>query len=332
MYHMVKDKVNLYQDYKSIGTTCLICGTPSHIHLDCFASHLLGMKEEVIRQYRANRKQFDNLYERKPRRRFNAKTDHKEIQLRTKQYRMTESLKSHPVTQVDLTDKEKGKGKRRQISIQIHKDEENSPLADKDYPVERGQSKQSKQSKHESTSIDLSGEELESIQQYDRLDVPKSQKVFSENKGSKNHVTKASTTLQALMAGDLTQRQRYRKVLLENRGLSEDDFMSTEIWEEPQIDQIKNFQLYFPHNNFTKIMEQWEYNKKNKNRKHLGIRLDTEQEIVQFKKKLGQIFEKTKRMSVQLNGSEIKRKRSLFSKNTDAQEKLAFALRSKTLA
>jgi len=329
MYHMVKDKVNLYHDYKTIGTTCLICGSPSHLHPDCFGSHLLGIKEEVVKQYRASRKLFENHYERKPRRRFNAKIDHKEIQLRTKQYRMTESLKSHPVTQIDLngTDKEKPeRGKKRQVSVRIHKETENSPLA-RETTVERGHSKP------ESTSIDLSGDELQdSSQQHDRLDVPRSQKIFSDNKDSKVQITKASTTLQALFAGDLTQRQRYRKVLLENRGLSEDDFPSTEIWEEPQIDQIKNFQLYFPHNNFTKIMEEWEYNKKNKNRKYLGIRLDTDQEIVQFKKKLGQIFEKTKRMSVQLNTGEIKRKRSLFSKNTEAHEKLAFALRSKTLA
>jgi len=327
MYHMVKDKVNLYHDYKSIGTTCLICASPTHMHHDCFGSHLLGIKEEVIKQYRSNHKQFESLYERKPRRIFNAKIDHKEIQLRTKQYRMTESLKSHPVTQVDLNGTDKERGKRRQVSVRIHKEGEGSILA-QDFPVERGHSKQSK---HESTSIDLSQEEFqESSQQY--LDVPKSQKVLSENKESKVQVTKASTTIQALFAGDLTQRKRYRKVLLENRGLSEDDFGSTEIFEEPQIDQIKNFQLYFPHNNFTKIMEEWEYSKKNKNRKYLGIRLDTDQEIVQFKKKLGQIFEKTKRMSVQLNADELKRKRSLFSKNTDAQEKLAFALRSKTLA
>lgn len=333
MFHMVKDKVDLYRDYKSIGASCLICGNSTHLHQECMLYHLVGSQDEVLQRYRDEKKNFAESFTRKNKRRFNNFLDLKEIQLRAKQYSMTESLKSQPISYTDISALERQKEKKRTVPPKLSNDANQlEPFLSTPNQIDPLFSKPS--SSINGTNSDFF--DMDS-QLYDRLEVPK---IYSENKDYKIQLsmpTKVSMTLQALFRGDLSQRGIYKKLLLEQNGISQDHDSQASLQDELVFDQVKNFQLYFPHNNLAKILEQTEYNRKHK--KYYEIRLESDHEITMFKKKLGKIFQQSKRASLSVH--DLKRKKSLFNFLTgnresetpqDKRSQFAIALRSKTLA
>jgi len=83
--------------------------------------------------------------------------------------------------------------------------------------------------------------------------------------------------------------------------------------DEVVIDQVKNYEIYFPHNNITKVIEQLDYTKNKK--KYFKTRLATEQDIAQFKARLGKLFDKTKRMNSKevLNSPKLSRSGTMKS-------------------
>ena len=64
MFHMIKDKILLYRDFKDLDLECLICKQKDHLSLNCPKVHYFVDKEQVIRNYLNDEKIFERMFER----------------------------------------------------------------------------------------------------------------------------------------------------------------------------------------------------------------------------------------------------------------------------
>ena len=71
LFHMIQDKINLYEDYTSLNTVCQICDQRRHLSYKCPRVHYILDREAVIRNHILERKKFDRAFTRRSRREAN---------------------------------------------------------------------------------------------------------------------------------------------------------------------------------------------------------------------------------------------------------------------
>jgi len=77
---MIKDSINLYNNYQYLNLRCYSCGSKNHITLYCRKFHGVFDRKHIIQKYLDHDKEFKKNFKRYDRRRFNARIDMEEVQ------------------------------------------------------------------------------------------------------------------------------------------------------------------------------------------------------------------------------------------------------------
>jgi len=292
MYHVLKDQINILQDYTCIGSQCCLCGKSDHIAGSCPRAHFILDRQEVIQQHLKRSKEFFKNFKRGNRQKYHALTKLQEVRKAT--YKITSFKNQMTTSMAEIDDLRKS---RKQISGPVEEFHEgftdDSRFFESCYPTlihsnedEMGIFRFKKEKKLRNNSRDGFNKSVTMKHQGEAAFVPLKMKIIEP------------------------QRHKIDEVV---------------------IDQFKNYEIYFPHNNITKVIEQMEYTRSK--RKQFKTKLATEQDIIYFKARLGKLFDKTKRMgsseilkSPQLNKTASKspyvrqRSKSVREDNQDPSE------------
>jgi len=271
MYHVLKDQTNLLQDYACVGTQCWLCGDSHHIAGYCPKAHLCLDKQEVIQQHLEKTQEFYKNFKRNNRPKYHALTKLNETRKASGKIHSLRNQMTTSMTEVDSTLHDLRKS-RKQIS---------GPADD----YLEGASEDSQNIEGFYPTLVHANEEDAGFIRFKREKKfgSNNKEVFNKSYTMKHQGEAAFSPLKV----KLHEPKRYKI-------------------EEVVIDQVKNYEIYFPHNNITKVIEQIEYSRSRK--KYFKTKLMTEQDITQFKAKLGKLFDKTKRMgSVEILKSPINR-------------------------
>ena len=69
---MIKDSINLYNNFKYLNIRCYSCASLDHVVTKCPNLHVTVDPAEVIKTYLAEEAEFRVTFQRKPRTRFHA--------------------------------------------------------------------------------------------------------------------------------------------------------------------------------------------------------------------------------------------------------------------
>jgi len=115
MYHVLKDQVNLLQDYACLSSQCWLCGDSNHIAGHCPKAHLCLDKQEVIKQYLQKGQEFSKNFKRNSRPRYHALTKLTEVKKASSKALSLKNQATTSMTEVESTMLEFRKS-RKQIS------------------------------------------------------------------------------------------------------------------------------------------------------------------------------------------------------------------------
>jgi len=278
---MLKDKINIYQQYSVLQMKCASCGSEDHIIENCPKVHLVLPRDQVIKNYLEETNSQSRSYKRADKRRFNALLDLIEIQKRAKV--LIKRIGTLGTTNSE-SELDNHHNKRRRSSY--------FGLVPGDGTVNTSYSS--------TTNLSDIG---------DNMGILKVKRRVSETPERNNRAASFSLA-------DLDERKKAIPFLPE---FEKRIFHNYE--ESIVFDQVKNFQIYFPHNNVVKILEELEA--KRKNLKTIGLNFNNVNEVNLFKIKLGRILEKS-RLKKQLKVGKSSSKESLgsmlFKKKSNASE------------
>lgn len=256
---MLKDKANLYRDFGCIGLCCYICDQGDHIAKYCPQTHLILNKPRIIKQYIDEEQSFADSFNRKKKKRFHALLQLRILQKTVRSMRTGDTLKNQTTTFTDgdLNVSDVIRAKRPTFIV---------PDDDADGETEYLETMPYQ------TLTRIKDEETGVV----RLVKPKTRSIGKE---SRPDLLRSVTMKNAL---ESTTKSIHLEMI---SGRS----------QEVVIDQMKNYEIYFPHNNIRKLIEQLENLRLKK--KTYKINLASEQDVHHFKMKLGKIFHRTKKMT-----------------------------------
>jgi len=263
MYHVLRDQTNLLGDYSCLGAKCSLCEENTHLPQHCPQTHFVVDKQAVIEKHIQNQKDFATRYQRKSRNKFHALTRKPHMsnaveRIHTLKNQITTSLTDASGT---LNNVQKSKKQTTIPPEELEKDDSlnNSDIIDAIYE----------------TLARIKDEETGVV----RLMKPK-KSTQAIDSPSKFEISRSATMKQT---GEAIFIPMKVKITEKNRKKI----------DEVEIDQVKNYEIYFPHNNITKVIEQLENGKHKK--RATRFNLNTEQDVLYFKMKLGKIFEKSRK-------------------------------------
>jgi hypothetical protein len=73
MYFLIKDSVNLYEDYDLMKITCYACGVQGHPAFICPQIHFIPDKQKCFNEMLGKKRRIDRKFRRQNRKRFNAR-------------------------------------------------------------------------------------------------------------------------------------------------------------------------------------------------------------------------------------------------------------------
>ncbi len=262
MYHVLRDQTNLLGDYSCIGAKCWLCDENTHQPQNCPQTHFVVDKQAVIERHIQNQKDFATRFQRKSRNKFHALTRKPHMataieRIHTLKNQITTSLTDASGT---MNNVQKSKKQTTIPPEELENDSlNNSDIIDAIYE----------------TLARIKDEETGVV----RLVKPKRSTQAFENP-SKFELSRSATMKQNGEAIFIPM-----KVKIQDKNRKKID--------EVEIDQVRNYEIYFPHNNINKVIEQFENGKRQK--RATRFNLSTEQDVMYFKMKLGKIFEKSRK-------------------------------------
>jgi len=260
MYYVIKDQVNLLQENSLLGAKCLLCEDKKHLVQNCHYTHYVADKQAIIQKHLQDQKDYAEKFQRRNRKRFHALTRKVNVNEATERVHTLKNQATTSMTEASGTLNNIRKS-RKQITNPHDDfedfDEDNTEAAQSAYQTLA-------RIKDEDTGVT---------------------KLIKPNKWSHRFDSHADLNRSVTMrqSGEAIFMPLKVKITEETRNKL----------DEVVIDQVKNYEIYFPHNNIRKVIEQIEYSRSKK--KTLKIDLNDEQDIAYFKMKLGKIFDKNKK-------------------------------------
>jgi len=254
MYYVIRDQANLLHDYSKLGTKCQLCDNKNHLVQNCPLTHFVADKQTIIQKYIQDRKEFGEKYQRRPRTKFHALARKVDVDEATERVHTLKNQGTTSMTEASGTLNHIRKSKKQITSPDELDDDELMDNTEITNSVYQ-------------TLVRIKDEDTGVV----RLVKPNK---AANGLDSKFELNK-SPTLKPKGEPRLSLKIPEKNT------------------EEVVFDQVKNYEIYFPHNNVTKVIEQIEYAKSKK--KTLKIDLNLEQDVALFKMKLGKIFDKSRK-------------------------------------
>ena len=258
MYYVIKDQANLLHDYSKLGTKCQLCDDKRHFVQNCPLTHFVADKQMIIQKYIQDLKEFGEKYQRRPRTRFHALARKVEVDEAIERVHTLKNQGTASMTEASGTLNHIRKSKKQITSPDELDDDEllmdNTEITNSVYQ----------------TLVRIKDEDTGVV----RLVKPS-----KAGNGLDSKDLNKSSTLKPNGAARVSVVR-----ILEN---------GEKHTEEVIFDQVKNYEIYFPHNNVTKVIEQIEYARGKK--KTLKIDLNLEHDVALFKMKLGKIFDRSRK-------------------------------------
>ena len=283
MYQMLKDKTNILKDYSSIGEKCYVCNGESHLFRNCPETHLVIDKRSIIREHLKTTKSFEQKYKRKSRKRFHVLVKQRSVKTAILKIKTEDFMKNQvttSMTDMDANSSEQNNRTRKDTIFAEEIEEELDHIE-----LRKGQFYTLKRIKDFDTGV------MRLVKERDIIKKSEMKRAVTMKQNGENAY--ASIHIQTVQ--DIRQSN-----------------------DEVIVDQVRNYEIYFPHNNITKIIQNLE--SKNHQNKNSRINQSSEQDFTFLKLKLGRIFERSRKktssdVSSREGSPSVSRRKSLFHKS-----------------
>lgn len=275
MFHMIKDRINLYHDSGMLENKCSICGQQNHDARECYRIHYVPNRQQLVKDYLNGIEKFHERFKRRKRTKFKALCNIDEIA-----YQASVIVDNYPdetkklfadvsprrqrnlTVRDEFEDFAKRQRKKKNSKGQVNANqtivEENSRAesSGRNSSPHTGKPSQFKPKTTGSKSFDTDDEpdsdEEEDVKPVARPFRPQRPSlVHASSIGFENVLLRTSSKIGA--------RQGGRNDSVTPRSLLDDQFMKAVeegylMQQMPVFDMVCNYTVYFPHNNIQQIL------------------------------------------------------------------------------